>query len=86
VTKLLASTGGFVGTYSVGGYNGGKPMAAGVVFDGTYIWVVNTYPSTVTKLRASKAANLGTFPLGAQSNAPIGAAFDGAHISVVYGP
>src|SRR6059058_2170088 len=35
-----------------------------LVFDGANIWVTNTVDGTVTKLRASDGANLGTFPVG----------------------
>lgn len=51
----------------------------GVAFDGANIWVTNRNGDTVTKLRASDGANLGTFPVG---NFPFGACFDGANIWV----
>ena len=35
-----------------------------LVFDGANIWVTNYFDRTVTKLRASDGANLGTFPVG----------------------
>jgi DNA-binding beta-propeller fold protein YncE len=44
--KLLASSGGIVGTCSAGG-----PTPQGIAFDGTNIWVTNTGNNTVTKLR-----------------------------------
>jgi DNA-binding beta-propeller fold protein YncE len=44
VTKLLASNGNRVGTYSVGS----SPIA--VAFDGANIWVTNYGSSSVTKL------------------------------------
>jgi len=50
----------------------------GVVSDGTNIWVANG-GSTVTKLRASDGAVLGTFSVG---KFPIGVAFDGTNIWV----
>ena len=46
VTKLLASTGAVLGTYSVG-YG-----ANGVVFDGSNIWVANGSSNTVSKIPA----------------------------------
>jgi hypothetical protein len=82
VTKLLASTGHVVGTYSVGGPSA---AAGGVAFDGTYIWVANQTPSTVTKLQASTGAIVGVFQLGPSTNTPFGVAFDGANIWVGYG-
>jgi Collagen triple helix repeat (20 copies) len=51
----------------------------GIAFDGASIWVANHGGSSVTKLRASDGANLGTFPLGSTPN---GVAFDGANIWV----
>src|SRR5262249_13942414 len=45
---------------------GSQPVS--INFDGTNIWVLNPNcwqcPGTVTKLRASDGANLGTFPAG----------------------
>jgi len=51
----------------------------GVAFDGVNIWVANSGDNTLTKLRASDGANLGTFPTG---TAPHWLVFDGAHIWV----
>jgi hypothetical protein len=56
---------------------GKQPL--GVAFDGANIWVASNYDSTVTKLRASDGASLGTFNVG---GAPMGLAFDGANIWV----
>ncbi len=50
-----------------------------MAFDGAHIWVGNNNGNSVTKLRASDGANLGTFPLGTN---PTGIAFDGANIWV----
>jgi DNA-binding beta-propeller fold protein YncE len=50
-----------------------------VAFDGANIWVVNSYSSSVTKLRASDGSNRGTFAVG---SGPYGVAFDGANIWV----
>jgi hypothetical protein len=52
----------------------------GIAFDGANVWVTNNADATVTKLRASDGANLGTFTVG---GAPMGVAFDGANIWVV---
>jgi PQQ-like domain len=57
---------------------GRNPYA--IAFDGANMWVTNYYDSTVSKLRASDGANLGTFNVG---GAPMGVAFDGANIWVV---
>jgi hypothetical protein len=51
----------------------------GIAFDGANMWVTNEDDSTVTKLRASDGANLGTFTVGPN---PMGVAFDGANIWV----
>ena len=49
-----------------------------MAFDGANIWVANS-AGTVTKLRASDGAVLGTFAVGTQ---PYGVAFDGANVWV----
>jgi YVTN family beta-propeller protein len=51
----------------------------GIAFDGANIWVTNGGSNSVTKLRASDGAHLGTFSVG---NYPFGIAFDGANIWV----
>jgi len=51
----------------------------GVAFDGASIWVTNGGSNSVTKLRASDGANLGTFAVGFF---PFGVACDGANIWV----
>ncbi len=53
--------------------------SSGVVFDGASIWVANLGPNSVSKLRASDGAVLGTFPVG---DSPVAVAFDGANIWV----
>jgi len=75
VTKLKASSGANLGTFSVGS----QPL--GVAFDGTNIWVANSGSNTVTKLKASSGANLGTFNVTG-GTLPVGLAFDGANIWV----
>jgi hypothetical protein len=72
VTKLLASTGAIVGTYTVGV----GPVA--VAFDGVNIWVASS-GGTVTKLLASTGAVVGTYTVG---GSPTAIAYDGANIWV----
>jgi hypothetical protein len=43
------------------------------------MWVANTFVGSVSKLRASDGANLGTFPVGGNPNS---VAFDGANVWV----
>lgn len=50
---------------------------AGMASDGADIWVSNRTDNTVTKLRASDGALLGTFNVGLN---PFGIVFDGANI------
>ena len=77
VTKLRASDGMELGTFSTGSY------PVGIVFDGANIWVANSgfngSGNTVTKLRASDGALLGVFHVG---NGPRGVVFDGVNIWV----
>jgi sugar lactone lactonase YvrE len=55
----------------------------GVAFDGANIWTANSGEGTVTKLRTSDGAVLGTFTVGGQPN---GVVFDGANIWVTISP
>lgn len=74
ITKLRASDGASLGTYSVGGNN---PNAS--AFDGENIWVTCNN-LLVTKLRASNGELIGTFgPFSATPTHPV---FDGANIWV----
>src|SRR6266446_3505845 len=50
-----------------------------VAFDGTHLWAANGFSASVTKLRTSDGAIVGTFPCG---NLQWGIAFDGANIWV----
>ena len=50
-----------------------------LAFDGANIWVTSSNENTVTKLRASDGALLGTFSVGSN---PYSVAFDGANIWV----
>ena len=76
VTKLRASDGASLCTFSVG-------RCGGVAFDGANIWVSCGQPSQspgfVAKLRASDGTILGKFPVG---DLPQVVAFDGANIWV----
>src|SRR5215470_2526185 len=74
VSKLRASDGVVLGTFSVPGI-----FPAGVAFDGINIWVANSDSNFVTKLRASDGANLGSFTVGAT---PLGVAIDGTNVWV----
>jgi len=67
VTKLRASDGTVLGTYTVG-YG-----ALGIAFDGANMWVVSA-AGTVTKLRASDGTILATYSV---PDGPYGIAFDG---------
>jgi len=93
VTEVNASTGAIVNTVPVGS------QPRGVAFDGTYIWVANSGSNSVTRVTAASPGTSTTFtfpgltcidPWGAifvpLTDAPIGAAFDGSHVWVVYGP
>jgi DNA-binding beta-propeller fold protein YncE len=84
ITEVNASTGSIVGTpITVGSQPTG--LAFDGQYDGTYIWVANQTPSSVTKLQASTGAIVGVFQLGPSTNTPFGVAFDGANIWVGYG-
>jgi DNA-binding beta-propeller fold protein YncE len=50
-----------------------------VAFDGSNVWVANQFSDTVTKVRASDGAVLGTYAVG---NRPVALAFDGSSIWV----
>src|SRR5205807_1531946 len=50
-----------------------------MAFDGSNIWVTNGADNTVTKLRASSGALLGTYPVGLR---PDMVAFDGSNVWV----
>jgi DNA-binding beta-propeller fold protein YncE len=50
-----------------------------VAYDGANIWVTDQNAATVTKLKASTGATLGTFTVG---SSPAGVAFDGVNIYV----
>ena len=72
VTKILASNGSTVGTYSVS-------SPSQLTFDGTNIWASNYEGTTVTEIAGSTGASLGTFEVG---EGPVGMAFDGVSIWV----
>jgi hypothetical protein len=89
VTVLRASDGSVFGTFPAGPA-GGAPNPAGLAFDGTYMWVLNSNnnwgpnPGTVTRLLASSGACVTpcTFNVG---NVPYEIAFDGANMWVSNG-
>lgn len=54
-----------------------NPLA--VAFDGSSIWTANEASGSVSKIRASDGASLGTFSVG---RLPVGLAFDGANMWV----
>ncbi len=72
MTKLRASDGTNLGTFSVG------TGPTGIAFDGANMWVMNSGAGTLTKLRASDGANLGT--IAALNGFDV--VFDGANIWV----
>jgi uncharacterized protein (TIGR03437 family) len=71
VTKLQASTGNVVGTYTAG------TDPVGIVFDGTYIWVANYLGNNATQLLASSGATMVTYTAGTN---PWDLAYDGVSI------
>ena len=73
VTKVRASDGLLLGTYTVG------PGPECVTFDGANIWVTNRDDRSLSKIRASDGKLMGTFPVG---RAPFGIAFAAGHIWV----
>lgn len=77
MTKLRASDGAVLGTFTVGF----GPL--GIAFDGTNIWIANNNSSTVMKLKATDGVVLGTFNAPAS---PYGVAFDGSNIWVTGTP
>src|SRR5262249_23516958 len=70
-----ASTGALVKTINLPGGH------AGIVFDGTNIWVSSFNDGTVTEIRAGDSTVLRTIQLPANSN-PTFMAFDGTHVWV----
>jgi len=74
VTKLRASDGVNLGTFSTGGTGG-----AGVAFDGSNIWVVNNGSDTVSRLSISNGALFNPSPVG---HLPQDIAFDGENMWV----
>jgi hypothetical protein len=74
VTKLLASNGTLLGTFTVG------LGPTNIAFDGTSVWVTSfNYLGSVAKLQVSTGAILGTFNAGLN---PDGIAFDGVNMWV----
>jgi sugar lactone lactonase YvrE len=73
----LRQDGSNAGTFAVGR----GPL--GIAYDGANIWVANNADGTVTKLRASDGATLGTFTV--PGGTPYAIAFDGVNIYVTSG-
>jgi DNA-binding beta-propeller fold protein YncE len=74
VTKLQASNGAVLGTFSL---NAGM-APYGVAFDGTNVWVTSS--RGVAELSASSGATLGVFQTPSLNTG--GVAFDGAYVWV----
>ena len=72
VTKIRAVDGASQGTFTIPG-----KQLRGLAYDGKSIWVCNSYSNTISRLRASNVALMGTFATGAS---PRMAAFDGSKI------
>jgi DNA-binding beta-propeller fold protein YncE len=72
VTKIRAVDGASEGTFTIPGM-----QLRGLAYDGKSIWVCNAYSNTVSRLRASNVALMGTFSTG---KSPRAAAFDGSKI------
>src|ERR1700690_3950207 len=68
-------------SFTVGNTQHSNPY--GLAFDGQNIWSANSGEGTVSKLRASDGAALGTFTVGGQPN---GVVFDGANVWVTVSP
>lgn len=73
VTKVRASDGILLGTYTVG------PGPECLTFDGANIWVTNRDDSSLTKIRVSDGKLMGTFTVG---RGPFGITFALGHIWV----
>jgi hypothetical protein len=68
-------------SFKVGKTENSNPY--GIAFDGSSIWTANSGDGTVSKLRASDGAPLGTFTVGGQPNFLV---FDGANVWVTVSP
>jgi len=85
VMKLTPSTGAIAGTYQPGDGPGGIGTfkivdgAAGVLFDGTNLWVVNNGDSTLMKITPATGSIVATYATG---KGPFSVAFDGAKVWV----
>ena len=77
VTKLRASDGANLGTFSAGTE---RPLC--IAFDGANMWVSNGEDTTVIKIRISDGVMVGAFPVGFSPN---GMAFDGANMWITHG-
>lgn len=77
VTKLRASDGANLGTFTAGTE---RPLS--IAFDGANMWVSNGEDNSVRKIRTSDGVMVGAFPVGFS---PQNIAFDGANIWVTHG-
>jgi hypothetical protein len=68
-------------TFKVGKTENSNPY--GIAFDGSSIWTANSGEGTVSKLRASDGATLGTFTVGGSPNFLV---FDGANVWITVSP
>jgi PQQ-like domain len=68
-------------SFKVGKTENSNPY--GIAFDGSSIWTANNGDGTVSKLRASDGAPLGTFAVGGSPNFVV---FDGANVWVTVSP
>src|SRR6202035_7782 len=68
-------------SFSVGNTQNSNPY--GIAFDGANIWTANHGEGTVSKVRASDGAPLGTFTVGGAPNFVV---FDGANVWVTVSP
>jgi DNA-binding beta-propeller fold protein YncE len=59
VTKLLASNGSLIASYTSGGN-----ISYGICWDGEFIWAVNEGSQSVTKFKQSNGSVLGTYTVG----------------------
>jgi hypothetical protein len=77
VTKLRASDGANLGTFTAGTE---RPLC--IAFDGANMWVSNDEDTSVRKIRTSDGVMVGAFPVGFS---PRGIAFDGANMWITHG-
>lgn len=77
VLKLSVDTGALVGRYAFDLASDDQP--AGLIADGSHVWILNYRHGSVSKLRARTGEILGTYPAGER---PSALASDGRHLWV----